>query len=274
MVIISGFIMENAWLYRFKRRIITGLVLLLLVSTILSMLFITLMTRDYLLRNDAVTTGELAGSISSSLKSLMLRRSPEEIQNTITQLGQDKHIARIFILDREGRIAYSSDVQEKGKQLSMKDESCRGCHSASGTPPSSTTSVISRKEGDVHRNVTVLYNNPECFGCHERKYRINGKLIIDCNLNSTYTLINNIRFVILASASLCLLVILLLIPYLSRSIDRYIEQVVFKSNEISHALVHEPSFTSSGMPGEYYSMIFIFKKIATRMKLLYFSARS
>jgi diguanylate cyclase (GGDEF)-like protein len=225
--------MENAWLYRFKRRIIAGLVLLLMVSTILSMLFITVMTRDYLLQNDAVTTAELAGSISSSLKSLMLRRSPEEIQGTITQLGLDKHIARIFILDREGRIAYSSDVSENGKQLSMNDETCRGCHSAPGIPPSSTTSIISGKEGEIHRNVTVLYNNPECFGCHERKHRINGKLIIDCSLAPTYALIGNIRFVILASASLCLLIIFLLIPFLSRSIDRYIEQVVFKSNEIS-----------------------------------------
>jgi diguanylate cyclase (GGDEF)-like protein len=225
--------MENAWLYRFKRKIITGLILLLLVSTTLSMLFITVMTRDYLLKNDAVTTGELSGSISSSLKSLMLRRSPEEIQSTITQLGHDKHIAKIFILDREGRIAYSSDLSEKGKQLSVRDETCRGCHSAPGIPPASTTSIISRKEGDVHRNVTVLYNNPECFGCHERKHRINGKLIIDCSLAPTYALINSIRFVILASASACLLIIFLLIPYLSRSIDRYIEQVVFKSNEIS-----------------------------------------
>jgi diguanylate cyclase (GGDEF)-like protein len=225
--------MENAWLYRFKRKIIAGLVILLLASTILSMLFITVMTRDYLLQNDAVTTSELAGSISSSLKSLMLRRSPEEIQRTITLLGRDKHIVRIFIMDREGRVAYSSDQSENGKQLSLKDESCRGCHSAPGIPPSSTTSIVSGREGDVQRNVTVLFNNSECFGCHDRKFRINGKLIIDCSLSSTYLLISNIRFVILASASLCLLIIFLLIPYLSRSFNRYIDQVVFKSNEIS-----------------------------------------
>jgi diguanylate cyclase (GGDEF)-like protein len=225
--------MENAWLYRFKRKIIAGLVILLLASTILSMLFITVMTRDYLLQNDAVATAELASSISSSLKSLMMRRSPEEIQRTITLLGRDKHIARIFIMDRDGRVAYSSNLTENSKQLSVKDESCRGCHSAPGIPPSSTTSIVSSRDGDVQRNVTVLFNNSECFGCHDRKYRINGKLIIDCSLSSTYKLIGNLRLVILASASLCLLIIFLLIPYLSRSINRYIDQVVFKSNEIS-----------------------------------------
>ena len=225
--------MENSWLYSFKRRIIAGLILLLLVSTTISMLYITLMTRNYLLQNNAVTTRELAGSISSSLRSLMLRRSPEEIQSTLTQLGRNRHIARIFILNREGRVAFSSDLADNGKQLSLNEESCRGCHSSPGKKPTGTTSIVNRPDGDEQRIVTVLYNDPECYGCHSPGNRINGKLIIDCSLSATYTLISNIRFMILASASLCLLIIFLLIPYLSRSINRYIDQVVLKSNEIS-----------------------------------------
>jgi diguanylate cyclase (GGDEF)-like protein len=225
--------MEKVWLYRFKRRIITGLVLLLLVSTILSMLFITLMTRNYLLEHDAVTTRELAESISSSLKSLMMRRSSEEIQGTITQLGRDKHIAGILILNQEGRVAFSSNLAENGKKLSLKDESCRGCHNGTRLRPSSNTSIVKSANGDLQRNVTVIYNDPECYGCHSPGHRINGKLIIDCSLSPTYELIGSIRFVILTSGFLCLLIIFLVIPYLSRSIDRYIDQVVLKTNEIS-----------------------------------------
>lgn len=225
--------MNDSWLYRFKWRIIAGLALLLLGSTILSMLYITLTTRDHLLENSAVTSRELAGSVSSSLRSLMLRRSPEEIQSAISHLGQDKHIARIFILNRDGRVAYSSDTAENGKLLSMTDESCRGCHTAPGVAPSGTSSIVSRISGDVQRNVTVIYNGPECFGCHPSGQRINGKLIIDCSLAPTYALIAGIRMAILASAGLCLLIIFLSIPLLSRSIDRYIEQVLIKSNEIS-----------------------------------------
>jgi diguanylate cyclase (GGDEF)-like protein len=225
--------MENAWLYRFKRRIIAGLVMLLLVSTTLSMLFITFMTRDYLLKSDAVTTRELAGSINSSLRSLMLRRSPVEIQNTISKLGRDKHIARIFLLNREGRVMFSSDRLENGRLLSRTDESCRSCHSSPGIHPASTTAIFGSKGGDVQRNVMVIYNESECYGCHSQENRIIGKLIIDCSLTSTYELIGNIRLVILASSALCLIIIFMIIPFLSRSIDRYIEQVLFKSNEIS-----------------------------------------
>lgn len=225
--------MEHSWLYRFKRKIISGLILLLLGSTILSMLYITLMTRDYLLSNSAATTQELASSISSSLRTLMVRRSPAEIQNTISQLGQNTHIAKIFILNREGRIAFSSDPAENGKQLAISDESCRVCHTAQGVRPAATTSVIRSRGVDVQRNVTVIYNDTACHGCHAATDKINGKLIIDCSLAATVNLINKIRFVILASTLLCLFVILLAIPYLSRSIDRFIDQVVFKSNEIS-----------------------------------------
>lgn len=225
--------MEHLWLYQFKRRIIAGLIGILLGSTILSMLYITMMTRDYLLKNSAASTHELAGSISSSLRTLMLRRSPEEIQNTVNLLGQSNHIVKIFILNREGRVAFSSDMAENGKQLSMTDESCRVCHTAPAVAPASTTSIFSTATGDVQRNVTVMYNDRACFGCHLPEEKINGKLIIDYSLASTYTLINRIRFVILASTLLCLFIIILAIPYLSRSINRYIDQVVFKSNEIS-----------------------------------------
>lgn len=225
--------MENEWLYRFKRKIITGLVLLLLLSTLLSMVYITLMTRDYLLQSSAANTRELAGAISSSLKSLMVRRFPEEIQSTISQLGKNKHLVSIFILNREGRVVYSADWSENGKQLSLTDESCRGCHSAPGIPPATTTAIFRHGGENVQRNVTVIYNEPECYGCHAPRQRINGKLIIDCSLSSTYDLIGKLRFIILASGSLCIFIIILAIPYLSRSIDRYIDQVVFKSNEIS-----------------------------------------
>lgn len=225
--------MENEWLYGFKRKIIGGLVFLLLLSTGLSMFYITIMARDYLLQSSATNTHELAGAISSSLKSLMLRRFPDEIHNSVSQLGKSQHIARIFVLNRQGRIIYSSDRADNGKQLAMTDESCRGCHSTPGTPPASTTAIFKSGNTDVQRNVTVIYNEPECYGCHPPQQRINGKLIIDCSLADTYALIGNLRMVILVSGSLCLLIILLAIPYLSRSIDRYIDQVVFKSNEIS-----------------------------------------
>jgi len=225
--------MEHIWLYRFKRRIIAGLILLLLGSTILSMLFITLMTKSYLLKNSAAATHELASSIGSSLRTLMLRRSPEEIQNTITQLGKNNHIAKIFILNKHGQIAFSSVPEESGKQLSIADESCRYCHTTQGVRPAVTTSIFTNSSGDLQRNVTVIYNDKACYSCHSPADKINGKLIIDCSLASTYTLINKIRLIILASTLLCLIIILLAIPYLSRAIDRYIDQVVFKSNEIS-----------------------------------------
>jgi diguanylate cyclase (GGDEF)-like protein len=225
---------EHLWLFRFKRRIIAGLVLLLLVATLLSMFAITLATRDYLLKSSAVAASELAESLNASLKYLMVRRSPDEIQNTITQLGRNGHIAGLSILDRDGRVVYAADRTLAGKRFALTDESCRTCHSTTGAPPTSTTTIFRGRDGiNVQRNVTVIHNDPECYGCHAPEHRINGKLIIDCSLAATYDLIATIRLVILASSGLCLLIIFLAIPYLSRAIDRYIDQVVFKSNEIT-----------------------------------------
>ena len=143
------------------------------------------------------------------------------------------HIAKIFILNDEGQVAFSSNQAEIGKQLSRTDESCRVCHSTPGLPPSNATAIFGSRGVEVQRNITVLYNDPECYGCHAPQQRVNGKLIIDRSLTSTYALIGAVRYVILASAALCLIIILLVVPYLSRSFDRYISKVVSTSNEIS-----------------------------------------
>jgi diguanylate cyclase (GGDEF)-like protein len=191
------------------------------------------MTRDFLLKSSAANTKELAISISTSLQSLMLRRSPEEIQTTISRLGRNDPITKIFILNHEGRVAFSSDQAEIGKLFSRTEESCRGCHSAAGMIPASATAILHGRDADVQRNVTVIHNGPACYGCHAPQQRTNGKLIIDCSLASTNALTRGIGLVILASASLCLVIIFLVIPLLSRSFNRYIDQVVITNKEIS-----------------------------------------
>jgi diguanylate cyclase (GGDEF)-like protein len=222
--------MSDDWLYRFKRKIIAGFVLLLALSMTTAMLVVITMIRNSLLNVNEENARQLGSSISSSLKSQMLNRSPEQIQNTIKELGRNEHISKIFILNKTGRVDYSSDSTEIGKQLDIKGESCRACHHADKSAPSTTTTILHEAKGDLQRNITVIYNEPACFGCHPENDRINGKLIIDKPLSFTYALITRIEIIVLASALLCLLI---LIPFLSRMLNRYIDQILLKNSEIN-----------------------------------------
>lgn len=222
--------MNSTWLYRFKLKIMIGLVLLLALSMGSAMFVVIMMTRASLLSESAENARQLGGAIASSLKNDMIRRSPEEILSTINELGRNNHLSKVFILNKSGRIEFSTDRSEMGKKLDISDPSCRGCHKAVTEAHSSTTTIVYRDEGDVHRNITLIYNEPACYGCHPKSERINGKLIIDHPLDATYSLIARIELIILVSGALCLLV---LIPFLSRMINRYIYQIILKNNEIN-----------------------------------------
>jgi len=223
--------MGSEWLYRLKCKIIVGLTLLLGLCMSGAMLVIILVMRNSLLNESARNTGEVGNAITSSLKNHMLRREPDLIQNTLKEIASGGLIDRIFIIDNLGKVAYSSNEQEVGRRFDRQaDESCRVCHQTPGAIPSSTTLVLKTKNGDVHRNVTVISNAPECYGCHLPSDRVNGKLIIDRPLAPTYRLIGTITLVILLSGAATLLVA---IPFLSRRIDRYIRQIILKNNEIS-----------------------------------------
>ena len=223
--------MADSWLHRFKTKIIIGLVLLLALSMLFSMLIVISMVRNSLLSESSENTRQLSNAICSSMRCNMINRSPEQIQGTLNNIGRSEQISKIFILNRLGQIDFSSDEREIGKKHDKTiDESCRGCHSSTNNIPTSKTIFQHRENGDIFRNVTVIYNEPACYGCHPKEQRINGKLIIDHPLAGTYSLINKIRLIILVSGILCLL---LVVPFISKMINRYIDQIVLRNAEIN-----------------------------------------
>ena len=223
--------MSDSWLYRYKIKIIIGLVLLLTISMSAAMFVIISMTRTDLLKDSTENTRQLGTSIRVSMKQSMLDRTPEHIRETIRNIGRSEQVSKIVILDRSGTVAFSSDESEVGRTYDRgTDESCLGCHRGVTAVPDSTSIILHRKEGDVCRTVTAIYNEAPCFGCHPKENRVNGKLIIEHPLAATYALVNKIRIIILCSAAIGLLFI---IPFMSRMINRYIDQIVQKNSEIN-----------------------------------------
>jgi diguanylate cyclase (GGDEF)-like protein len=227
--------MTDTWLYRYKRVIISGLVLLFTLSMASAMLIVVEKISESLLDESSNNAKQLGTVITSSLRTQMLRRSSEQMQNTLRDIGSSNYISKIFILNSWGQIIFSSDESEIGKKIDkMTDISCRGCHHAINESPSNKTTILHHDGGDVLRNVTVIKNEPPCFGCHSRENSVNGKLIIDHPLSGTYALVKKIRLIIMTIipifGAICLLVV---IPILSRMLDRYINQIRSKNSEIS-----------------------------------------
>lgn len=231
---------ENAkkagWLYRYKRKIIAGILLVLTLSIAATMVFIAATLRTRLIDDSKAKTRELSEVIQQSLGQLMLVRDPGSIQRTLeTITAGESSVVKAFILDKNGTVAYSTAGDEIRTRLDrFSDRSCSGCHTGPVTVPHDTTMLISSGGQEVLRNVSIIYNEKRCYACHASSGRINGKLIIDRSVKPTYELIASVELMLAASGVFCLVIIVpFLSRILSRGVDKYIEEIVHKSTELS-----------------------------------------
>lgn len=239
---------EITWLYSLKRRILFGILAILSLSIIATTVFVYLALRDGLAQNSARRTQELGGAIRATLRHLMIARSPAAIQATLEGLTERPNgIVKAFLLDRRGRIAYSTDRKEIGRHLDrFTNRSCLPCHGPGGGAPDRELALISGNGSEIVRTVMVIYNEPACHRCHAPSQRINGKLIIDRSLQDSYALITLVELILFGSAVVCLA---LLIPFLSRvlsrGMDRYITEIISRHTELSilYAMIKQLSRT-------------------------------
>jgi diguanylate cyclase (GGDEF)-like protein len=222
---------DLAWIYSLKKKMLVGLLGFLTISVAVAMILIALLVRDSLIDDSADKAQELGDTVRANLRTLMLERDPGAIQDTMDNLGKKKDsIVRAFILDKAGRVVYSSDRKEIGRILNrFTEQSCHGCHMNIGAAPSEHTLIIMDDGIKVQRNVKVIFNEKACHGCHAPSDRINGKLIIDRSLKRTERLISSIELIIFSSGGVCLV---LAVPFLRRKIDAYVDEILRKNREV------------------------------------------
>src|SRR5512146_1856575 len=80
---------------------------------------------------EAATLGaaeRVSDTIKRSTSYHMLRNDRDAIYNIISTIGTEQGIVRVRILDKEGRINYSSDPTEINHMVDKRAEACYGCH--------------------------------------------------------------------------------------------------------------------------------------------------
>ena len=226
--------LKNKWLYQLKRKILLSILAVLTVTIVVTMVFLAIKLRDTLVSDSKVTTKELAVTIDSNLHHLMILRAPDAIQKTLEKIVEENEaVSQVFILNNHGKVTYSSTNAEVGTFIDKyEEESCRICHTLSGTAPE-TDAVVLASDGETHRNISLIYNEEDCYECHDAANLINGKLIIDRSLESTFSLITEIELILIGSGIVCLfLLVPILSRLLSRGIDKYILEISTRNEEL------------------------------------------
>ncbi len=117
---------------------------------------------------------QISQTVKSSTEYDMLMNEPARIHETIRRLGQEESIERIRIMNKAGKITYSSDDTEIGTTVDLGTESCIRCHGVE--PPLERLEMKARtrlfqrphdRSGSLGV-ITPIYNEPSCWtaACH------------------------------------------------------------------------------------------------------------
>ncbi len=130
-------------------------------------------------REMGVAQGEL---IRAALEHQMIENDRTLIARMIQSFARQPNVERVVILDREGRVRYSSVPADQNADLHVGSATCQSCHQY---PPEQRGSsrVIETGGGTVLRTVVPFRNREQCHACHDPARRINGILILDRNVS-------------------------------------------------------------------------------------------
>jgi two-component system, NtrC family, sensor kinase len=116
---------------------------------------------------------QFSDTIKASTYHFMLSDERMGAYRTMEMIGQLKGIEQVRMLNKEGRVTFSTDRAEVGRLVDKGAEACYACHAA-GQPlvrlnVPSRSRIFTRNGHRVLAMITPIYNDPGCSSaaCHE-----------------------------------------------------------------------------------------------------------
>jgi two-component system NtrC family sensor kinase len=116
---------------------------------------------------------QFSDTIKASTYHFMLSDERTGAYRTMEMIGRLRGIEQVRMLNKEGRVTFSTDRSEVGRLVDKRAEACYACHAA-GQPlvrlnMPSRSRIFSRNNHRVLAMITPIYNEPSCSsaGCHE-----------------------------------------------------------------------------------------------------------
>ena len=126
---------------------------------------------------EAIQFADLA---SRGLRHAMLTNDTVMTERVVKNFGEQDSVLRIWIIDNEGVVKYSSIISETGKKLSFYDSGCQACHQF---PPEVRPKAANfEMDGGILRAAVPFVNEKECQICHSTEPTHLGMLLVDESL--------------------------------------------------------------------------------------------
>ena len=150
------------------------------IALTVAMLTFTLLVVRYqraeLLKEALRHVNQLSEVIIKSTRFAMLQDQPAYVDNIIQDVSKQKSIAKVRILNKDGKIIHTTYLPELGLTLDQQAEGCFQCHQSNKPleqiPTRTGGRVFSAPEGGRFLGkMALVRNEPSCYtaACHEHK---------------------------------------------------------------------------------------------------------
>ena len=182
---------------------LTTLTSLILVAFMALFAYVNLgMLRELLLEEAVSDADKLSETIIKSTHYQMLTNDLPRVYQMIREVGTQKGINHIRLINKNGRIIFSTEAGEIGTFLDKNAAACNMCHAGQTPLLQATTMNRSRifrdKDGkEVVGLAKAIYNEESCYTSkchfHPKNFRVLGVLDVIVSLDKMHTLLSTYR---------------------------------------------------------------------------------
>lgn len=130
--------------------------------------------RNAMLKYAVSNADQVAEVINQSAYDAMLKNDKGRMYDMISRIGQDPNFVHIRLIDREGKVVFSSTKTEIGIVLDKNAEACTMCHQENDNPrlhvsPTQRSRIFTNcDDKEVLGFTKAIYNQPACItaACH------------------------------------------------------------------------------------------------------------
>ena len=197
-----------------------------------------------LLSQAEIQANKLSETIKNSTHSSMLLNKKDEIHAIINAISQETSITEIRVLNKEGRIMFSSQKDLIGQMVDKQAESCYACHTADEPLeklPINERVRVYKIHPDSSRILGVInpiYNDESCWeaNCHAhpKDQKVLGVLDVKMDLTDVDKQIASSQFSFILFALIAIVALSIIIAFFVRKwVGKPVNELVKATNQVS-----------------------------------------
>jgi len=171
---------RTVWFHSIGLRLVVALAVIQLVFLVAALWGLNAFLGRQFENAAEAQTAELGRFVRSALRQQMMGDPVSGVGQTLEDIGRETAIHRIWIIDKNGRVAHATDSNAVGNVLDKRrDQACVACHAGGGVRQERTWFTSDAKGIPVVRHVEAIPNEAACTACHDAAARLNGIVLIE-----------------------------------------------------------------------------------------------